>query len=622
MFKHTLTAILSLFTAFSQAQNTNTSPASFRVEKSAVIHPREIREDRQIHLQNLEMPGPGSTGYRSRLMAFKQAQQAKYPVRYGSANTQRGGMQEPVVGMMMEGNLMDNGVPNDNDIAISDEGFIVSVINSNILMYDSEADTLMRSVSLGAFTLPLNIQQSKFDPKIVYDAVADRFILVFLNGSSYQSSKVIVCFSTSSNPMDPWNLYKLSGNPLQNNTWSDYPVIGISQHDLFIGVNTFYNGSQNNSGFLEGCLWQIALTDGYHGDTLRTAYYHDITAPGDTLFNITPIHRGAENLNADMFFLSNKNLSPNADSIYLLHIDSPIINGNPQLTYTLIQSQNSYGIPPTAQQPGGHFFDTNDSRILGGFIVGDRIQFVQCTMDTTTGLSAIYHGFVYDVYGSPYAKANLVADPSRFLGYPNIAWVGMDNSEAQAIISFNYVSSTEPGGTGTILFRNDSTYSNFTTLKTGNSFVNVISGTDERWGDYSGIQRRYNEPCRVWAAGTFAKSTNSNGTWIAEIGASDTCAVNPISGINPLSKKSTISTWPNPAAEQFTMEFELEESTEISVILSDLNGKQVEILLSDVAKKGKNRFSFSTSWLSNGIYVLHIRSKNGIVGSQRIVVAH
>jgi hypothetical protein len=525
---------------------------------------------------------------------------------------------ELFVGQMLEGNLMTSGVPNDNDIAISDEGFVVSVINSNMFMYDTEADTLMKSITLGAFIVSLNITSSKYDPKIVYDPVKDRFVLVFLTGTTYQNSRIIVAFSSTSNPVDPWNLYVIGGNPLSNNTWSDYPVIGISNMDLFIGINTFFNGSTNNSGFYESCFWQVNLADGYLGNPLSTAYYHDIAAPNDTLFNITPIHRGAENTEGDMFLLSNKNLALGSDSVYILHIDSPLALGNPQLSLQLVRSNRAYGLPPSAQQPGGHFFDTNDSRVLGGFQVGSTIQFVQCSVDTARGLSAIYHGFIYDVYSNPFIRANLITDTTRFLGYPNIAWTSLDTNDCRAIISFNYVSATEPGGTGAVLFRSDSTYSDFITLKTGNSLVNVIAGTDERWGDYSGIQRRYNEPCRIWCAGTFAKTTSSNGTWIAEIGADSLCATNPFTAIDEI-QDSPSRVFPNPAIDLTTIEFNIHQSAMTSIRLYDQQGKLIALLFEDKVKSGLNRIQFNMSTLPSGIYYLDIRTSAGEHYSEKII---
>lgn len=594
----------------------------FSIEKSVTVDPMDISEDWKVHLQNMEMPKPGTSSYRGQLLSNKNYYRNKYPrtVNFNTTTQRAVRASDPVTGTMMEGNQMGNGVPNDNDMAISDEGFIVSVINSTIMMYDTQADTLMKNISLGAFTLPLNIQQSKFDPKIIYDPMMKRFILVFLNGSTYSTSKVIICFSTTSNPTDPWNMYKLTGNPLNNDTWSDYPVVGISNMDLFIGVNTFTNGSTNNSGFTEGCFWQIGLAEGYNGDSLQTAYYHDILAPNDTLFNITPIPSGAENLNLDMFLLSNKNVSATSDSVYLLHISNPLAFGTPTLTATSLQSDKSWFVPVDAEQPNGNFFDTGDSRILGGFQVGDQIQYVHCTTDTTTGLTGIYHGMIYDLYTNPVLKGRVFLDSSHYIGYPNIAWTAVDTNDCRSIITFDYVSSTDPGGFAAIMFDSDSSYSNIINLKSGNSYVDVISGTDERWGDYSGIQRKYNEPCKIWAAGHYGKSSSSNGTWIAEVASESICATNPFAAVDENKNNAqNINVYPNPASDLFTTEFSVTETQEMTFEIYDLNGKLVFTLLNDKVKKGNNRFQFSVQYLTPGIYFLKANNKAGIVFTRKII---
>jgi len=591
------------------------SVLSEKYSPAAVVDPLLVSGGLSISLQNLEMPGPGSTGQRAELAALKSTLKDRYPTRYSSTSNQRGGSQQPVVGANFEGNLMGGSVPNDNDIAISDDGYVVSVINTNIYMYDINNDSLMYTNFLSNFSVSLGLTGSKIDTKVVYDPMNQRFIMVWLNGSSFNTSHIIVCFSTTTNPTDPWNLYKIKGNPLLNDTWSDYPVIGISQYDLFIGVNTFYNGSTNNSGFVEGTFWQVGLHNGYNGDTLLTAYYHNIQVPGaphHTMFNITPIPLGAENLNQDMYLLSNKTLSAANDSLFILHIDRPLVMGTPQLSIQTRRSNRQYGIPPDGEQPNGHFFDTNDNRIYGGFQVGDQIQYIQCSRDTTTGLSAIYHGFIDDVDGNPTVRANLLVDATRFIGYPNIAWAGYQEGDAQAIIGFNYVSSTEPGGTGTVLFRDDSTYSNFVTLKQGNSYVNVISGTGERWGDYSGIQRRYNQPCTAWMAGTFGKAVNANGTWIAEVSSEISCSANPVAGISDESKSiSGMNVFPNPGNERIQFDFTLEQTTIGSIRVLDMQGRIVCVLLEDRIKAGKNRLSFDTSQFPAGYYLISIAMSNG-----------
>lgn len=615
--------ILTLFSFYlGKSQQTDFSYQlnTFSIEKKGVTNPRTIDEDWNINVQNLEMPIPGSKNSRGQLLLTKEYLKNKYPrtVEFEATPSQRAN--DPVLGSMFEGNLMSGSVPNDNDIAISDEGFIVSVINSNIFMYDSEADTLMRIVSLGAFTLPLNITNSKFDPKVVYDPMAKKFVLVFLNGSTFGTSKVVICFSTSSNPMDPWNLYALSGNPLNNSTWSDYPVIGISNQDLFIGINTFTNGSVNNTGFIESCFWQVGLGEGYAGGTLLTAYYSNILGlANDTLFNITPIPMGAENTNLDMYLLSNKNVSAISDSLYILKVSGPLSMGTPTLTVTLIRSDREYVLPVDAEQPNGHFFDTGDARIFGGFRVGDQIQYVHTTLDTTTGLTAIYHGFIDDIDGSPVLTANKIVDLNHYLGYPNIAWAGTMAGEAKALITFSYSSALDPGGFAVIHFENDSTYSNIINLKSGNSYVNVIAGTGERWGDYGGIQRKYNDPCKVWAAGHFGKSVSTNGTWIAEISTDPTCPVNPVASINENEFNNQSQLYPNPSTSLFTFQFNNQQEQILIFELIDMNGRVIDVLLDDRIKKGENRFQFSTEYLTQGIYFLRVRSDSYVLLTEKVI---
>jgi hypothetical protein len=146
----------------------------------------------------------------------------------------------------------------------------------------------------------------------------------------------------------------------------------------------------------------------------------------------------------------------------------------------------------------------------------------------------------------------------------------------------------------------------------------VIAGTDERWGDYSGIQRRYNEPCRIWCAGTFAKTTSSNGTWIAEIGADSLCATNPFTAIDEI-QDSPSRVFPNPAIDLTTIEFNIHQSAMTSIRLYDQQGKLIALLFEDKVKSGLNRIQFNMSTLPSGIYYLDIRTSAGEHYSEKII---
>ena len=54
--------------------------------------------------------------------------------------------------------------------------------------------------------------ENYYDPKLIYDPIQDRFILVFLkdnDAANNQNNSLFQC-STTNNPADPWNVYRLS----------------------------------------------------------------------------------------------------------------------------------------------------------------------------------------------------------------------------------------------------------------------------------------------------------------------------------------------------------------------------------------------------------------------------
>lgn len=606
---------------FAAAQGFSFQSKSVTAHKAATVNLSTIKDDYAPSLQNLEMPKPGSNSTRARLLAMKEELKRKYPGRQRSGNYRMDSLTQlpaPTVQRNFEGNLAGSSVPNDNDMAISNAGMVVSVINTTMYVYDANADTLLLVKTLSAFAQPLALTGSKYDPKVCYDPVADRFIMVFLNGYTYQTSKIVIGFSETNDPTGNWNLYWLTGNPLLNNTWSDYPVIGISSEDLFLGVNTFTNGSSNNSGFTESCFWQIDKDQGYTGDTsLTTRYYYNILTGTKPIFNVTPIKGGKTTYGPYFYLLSNRNLSAENDSVFVMKVTGEVHNPAATLQLTTLITPVKYFLPPSARQPNGHTFDTNDSRILGGFFENNEIQYVQATMDTTTGFTGVFHGFIHNMNGTMNATAHIIGDTVLDLGYPNISYTGIDPGETEAIITFNHVAPNVYSGFSAIYYGNDGSYSPITTIKTGSSVVDVISGTYERWGDYSGSQTKYNEPWKVWAVGSFGKSSTKHGTWIAELASSDSIVHYTPQPADPLLPASI---YPNPTQDLLNFSFMLDQDMVIRFSIYDMRGRLVTTLMEDRAKKGQNLFSFSTQPLSNGMYVLLIESSDGqLIRKEKII---
>ena len=81
-----------------------------------------------------------------------------------------------------------------------------------------------------------------YDPKVIYDPMEDRFVLIFLLGNAPPSTYIVTCFPETSDPTGDWNVYFLDGDPFSTGHWSDYPAIALSEEELFITINLLVPG--------------------------------------------------------------------------------------------------------------------------------------------------------------------------------------------------------------------------------------------------------------------------------------------------------------------------------------------------------------------------------------------
>lgn len=584
---------------------------SFNFQKSASVNVATMIDDWDVNLKHIEAPKPGTNTLRAELAKKKLDIMKKYPRAASSSKAATGA--SPIIGHNFEGNIF-NGIPNDNDMAISRDSIIVSVTNSRIYMFNGNTGEQLFLRSLHLFSSELDILGSKYDPKVIYDPNNDRFVMVYLCGYTWETSKIVIAFSQTSDPTGDWNLYYLPGNPLENESWSDYPVIGMSGKDLYIGINTFLNGSQNNSGFVETCLWQVGLKEGYIGFELNTNYYSDILPQSKKIFNICPISAAAESEAENMYLLSNRNTDAENDTVFLLEVTGRVSDPNAQLEVTTLHADQPYVLPVPADQPANQWFDTNDSRVLGGYLLNGRIYFVQSCTDPSNGRAAIYHGVIDNVSGNPSMVSRIYSQSDLDYGFPNISWSGQTVGDEQSIISFNHCSNDVYGGFSALHVDGGLNASDRVQIKEGLAIVNVLGDTIERWGDYSGSQRMFNQPGVVWAVGSFGTQQGGHGTWISQIFSPD---VATSTGFE--SSEANASIYPNPFISDVSVEFELKETMFLRLEIFDSNGKLVNTLLEERIKAGKNRISFNEDMLPTGTYLLVGSNSGSRIFSKQII---
>ncbi|MDF2447823.1 MAG: hypothetical protein K0R26_327 [Bacteroidota bacterium] len=605
--KHVSFFISLLFAAQSLFSQQKAVQRYFSYNRKAVVNLGNITQDFSPTLLVREMPNPGT----------KKIEYYHYPEKspLGSTGKTSATLSNLHLGTNFFANPYSNSTPTDNDIAISDSGIIVSVINTNIVVYDTRTGIATPPKSLAAFTTPVNSRHQEFDPKVMYDPKADKFVIICPVGFVDSTSKIIVGFSQTNDPNGNWNLYTLPGNPLNNNLWSDYPMIAMTEKELFLSINLLYNDSSWQTGFVETVIWQMKKDSGYAGLPLGSYLHHNIQFNGKAIRNLCPAKGGSKLYSPNMYFVSNRNLASQNDSVFLVEVTDTIGALTNTVTTRAFVTNQPYYFPPSGRQTVlSQSLATNDARTLGAFYENNKIQYVHNTNNPLNNHVTVYYGVIDNPQSSsPVLTGYIIPNDTVDFAYPNISYSGLTASDQTAIISFDHSSNKLFPGISAIKADGNGNISNVLRIKNGSNYVNVLSGNLERWGDYSGSQRRYNKPGEVWMSGYYGYNVsnttlnkNKHAAWVAQL----TNEPPLITSVENVTENNLpVLLFPNPAKDQFSVDLYLAQPEYLSFELFDVHGKLIDVLLRDWVKTKENTFHFSLKDLTGGIYFLKITGK-------------
>jgi hypothetical protein len=526
---------------------------------------------------------------------------------YGSAKTTS--VTPPVLGTNFTG--IDNGggyTPLDNTLAISNKDTIVAFVNSEIAYYTAAG---VRTYIHDIYSMinDVTIVNSLCDPKVIYDNVARRFIFyiqVCLVPPDPTKSFIILGFSKTSNPADGWYYYKFTGNPLSNGDWWDYPKMGISTNDLFVTGNLF-----NGTTFDQSGIYQIQKAPCYAGSALTSSNSKFYNVPH---FTVLPLSYGQSgSYGPGIYLLSTEGGTGGSTSMKFFNITNSIASGSALLqTYNV--TTTPFSTAGDALQSGTtKSINTGDSRSQDGFYLHGYAHFV-FNVDAGGG----YCGFTYArikvstlTYSSS-VKGNV--STSEYC-YPAIASASNDSNDQSVIIAYHESGSGMFPRTCAIKCDQSFNWSTPLTVKAGASYVTVGTTATERWGDYTGLAKRYGDPTNsLWMAGMYGNTSHYWSQWIAKLNAF------PV-GVGAISKEETTTrVYPNPIADIYHVKFDLSERQHIIINITDMEGRTVVALYNGIAEAGENLFTFNKSNLATGVYSLNILGTNANIRNEKIVV--
>ena len=261
-------------------------------------------------------PAPYSSSDYAAKKAMLNAQRDAY---YQRANrrvdmdtTQPIGANMPYVEGGFTDSLTSFGIPNDNHMCVGNNGDVISVLNSSLRIYKGGSN-LVYNVGLSYFgrVEPKNNwpngkqpQTGSYDPKALYDPIADRFTIIWLDGRVSTDSRIMVAISETNDAAGSYSIYHLEGNPLNDTSWTDYPILSQSENDLFITVNLLRDNQSWQTAFKQSVIWQIDKKKLYGDKNLTTSLWSGIQHNGKSIWSICPVDQYYKSPRKEMYFLS------------------------------------------------------------------------------------------------------------------------------------------------------------------------------------------------------------------------------------------------------------------------------------------------------------------------------
>ena len=539
--------------------------------------------------------------------------------------------------------------PPDNHGAAGPDHFIL-VVNTAIQWYTKTDRTLEYSSGLNDFFAPTE-PSDLFDPRVVYDQYAQRFVVIADEEDDASKINFIhLAVSRTSNPNDGWYFQRINTKTNINgtDTWLDFPALAISNQAIYLTGNMF----SFSSVFQASRLW--ILDKGlYNGvDTSTVNIYDPSTEAGlsDQAFTLIPAQMYGDAPGALGTFLFTSEWDDNNgndDLIGIFRVDDPLgSSGGPVFSVQFLNPgeihNNSLGVPTAPQKDTDINIDFGDDRaqtcvwrnnvLVGAYTInpsnGDQAGQATNFWFTvnTTDLDAL------TLSQQGYIAADDIAD-STYTGYPAVAIndsgdiaIGFAAS-AKGIYAGSYFTvhgHTDPAGEvqpSQTMHEGVDYY-----VRTGLPFH-----IGNRWGDYSAMSLDPTDEYSFWVFNQYAWTRGDYDAFADEDGrwATSFAKINPNSGpsaIGPLAGKHQPvnfvlnQNYPNPFGEKASasrgnstfIEYAInnQHATPVPVTISVYNtlGQKVRTLVNTNQTAGNYRVRFNAGNLPSGVYFYHMKA--------------
>ncbi len=466
---------------------------------------------------------------------------------------------KPVLLREFQGPGTTGSIPPDPHVAVGPD-HIIATVNTDFAIYDKNGNLLKRIDSDNWFgSLIPGI--FSFDPKVIYDHYAQRWMMVWLDQDDGSArGTILIAVSDDSNPLGNWSNWVLPSNKNGNtgiNSWGDYQGVGYDSLALYVTTNQF--SFAGNFDYAK--IRVIPKAQLLQNSTNPVTYWDfwDVKFPGSSarVFNIRPVIHYTHSDTA--YFVHVPYSGGNRYALYKV----TDVSGTPQITGASVAVSN-FGYPPDAGQPGGvDPFETNGSALSNEPVYRNGYLWVtHLTVNPANwAYSAVRYTKINTTTNQPEEQVTFGREGYWYL-YPAITVDKYEN------IGFTFGRSGLYEYNGAF-FAGRAKGAPETDLKSyllepgAGSYVVTFGSGRNRWGDYMGISLDPTDSLSMWMLTEHVYKPNVWGNRVGKI------RVAPFQGIYPFSDKNVL--------DFKTIEVNVQKDTQF-IVLSNFGDVAMNIL--------------------------------------------
>lgn len=428
---------------------------------------------------------------------------------------------------------------------------VVNVVNTSIEWYTKAGVRQNRqrlgrnaSTHVGSFfesQVPLT---NTFDPKVIYDQYANRFVVVTMErieGTPNQS-RVFLAVSDDSDPNGTWHFQTLMTEETigVNQSWADFPGFAVDSEAVYFTTNMFAHANQPGAGAFTGQrLWIMAKAPWYTGGRPIATRYDPAT-----LANANPLGSDGGSVITTMQPTQMYGDAPGGLGTYLIAyggindganlyvqvirvdspLSSPVFTARFSLWGTIAADDNAaMGFPGAPQLGSARTIATNDRRFSQNAVF--RSGFLYCAAPTFKPAAAppdanqvTVHWFKIDpvliddqmIDPPPTDQGNIGGEDIAAGTYTFFPSVAVDSAGNMAVGFAASGPNIFPGAyyTGRLAAAPAGTMQPSGGLRAGLDFYirdfTTSTVVASRWGDYSGIWLDPSDETTFWVFNEYA----------------------------------------------------------------------------------------------------------------------